>query len=273
MRLFLLIAPVLLAALAAGCVNLQTGAHGYPLCPVDDAAISRARVEGKLIWPVDCTPGVDCMVLYPDIDGNGNSGCGSVGYAGHTGTDIAIGNEITDGWTRMDKGVAVRAAADGEVLWVFDGKYDRCENLMLTLELSGNSDCAEPKEKPSPGSSDGYRVCTDKGPYCRHDNPNSLCVWCFAGGNVVVIKHDMASGVFATRYDHLKNGSILVRPGDHVSAGQKIAEIGSAGRSEGPHLHFEVWTDYYTPDDPWSQSCGSDGSRWLYAEQANAPLH
>ena len=41
-----------------------------------------------------------------------------------------------------------------------------------------------------------------------------------------------------TRYAH--TSKILVREGDLVQRGRKVAEVGSTGRSTGPHLHFEV---------------------------------
>jgi murein DD-endopeptidase MepM/ murein hydrolase activator NlpD len=40
---------------------------------------------------------------------------------------------------------------------------------------------------------------------------------------------------------HLRQGSLLVSKGDHVAAGQQIAQVGNTGSSQGPHLHFEVW--------------------------------
>lgn len=59
-----------------------------------------------------------------------------------------------------------------------------------------------------------------------------------ASGNYVAL--DLGAGRFAF-YEHLKQGSIRVRPGDRVKRGQVIAQLGSSGSSStGPHLHFHV---------------------------------
>ena len=54
-------------------------------------------------------------------------------------------------------------------------------------------------------------------------------------GNMVEIDH---GNDFMTRYAHASK--VLVKSGEVVRRGRKIAEVGSTGRSTGPHLHFEV---------------------------------
>jgi murein DD-endopeptidase MepM/ murein hydrolase activator NlpD len=54
-------------------------------------------------------------------------------------------------------------------------------------------------------------------------------------GNMVEVDH--GSGL-VTRYAHAQKR--LVKMGDVVMKGSKIAEVGSTGRSTGAHLHFEV---------------------------------
>ena len=54
-------------------------------------------------------------------------------------------------------------------------------------------------------------------------------------GNCIMLKHGNG---FETLYGHLSK--ILVNVGEQIEIGQQIGNIGSTGRSTGPHLHYEV---------------------------------
>lgn len=62
-------------------------------------------------------------------------------------------------------------------------------------------------------------------------------------GETVIIDHGDG---YQTLYAHLSK--YLVKPGDVVEEGQGIAQVGSTGRSTGPHLHFEVRVNNKTVD-------------------------
>lgn len=59
--------------------------------------------------------------------------------------------------------------------------------------------------------------------------------WHPAYGKMIEVDH--GNGL-VSRYAH--TSSMLVKEGDLVVRGQRIATVGSTGRSTGPHLHFEV---------------------------------
>ena len=237
---------------ASGSGGAVAGASGRGGASGGAGSGGTGGVVRGLSWPIDCVPGQTCVNLgYPDVDDDNKAfDCSAPGYQGHEGTDIGVT------FAAMDAGTAVRAAADGTVLFAFDGKYDRCPDAT-------QPDCQDPGALAA-GSTTGTTVCTPLGPYCG--TGTGSCFWCFAGGNVIVIRHTGVDAVFATRYDHLRRNSILVRPGDTVRRGQKIAEVGSAGNSTGPHLHFEVWgTGFYELTEPWAGSCGPNRGPSLWA--------
>lgn len=63
-------------------------------------------------------------------------------------------------------------------------------------------------------------------------------------GNMIEVDHGKD---LITRYAHASK--VYVKKGDLIKRGQKIGEVGSTGRSTGPHLHFEVLVRG-VPQDP-----------------------
>ena len=86
--------------------------------------------------------------------------------------------------------------------------------------LHAGTDFAAPQGTPIYATADG--VVTHAG-------------WLSGYGRLVKIQHDFG---IETRYAH--NSRLHVRVGERVSRGDKIADMGSTGRSTGTHLHYEV---------------------------------
>jgi murein DD-endopeptidase MepM/ murein hydrolase activator NlpD len=82
-------------------------------------------------------------------------------------------------------------------------------------------------------------------------------------GNAVVIEHGNG---WRTAYCHMAKGSLTVRSGREVKAGEKIGQVGLSGLTEFPHLHFMLIKDG-KPVDPFAygapeKSCGGGKSLW-----------
>jgi murein DD-endopeptidase MepM/ murein hydrolase activator NlpD len=110
----------------------------------------------------------------------------------------------------------------------------------------------QPVQSGTLGSSFGWRIDPLNGRSALHtglDFPAEpgTAILAAAGGVVVTQEYHVAYGNMVevdhgndllTRYAHASR--VLVKKGDLIKRGQKIAEVGTTGRSTGPHLHFEV---------------------------------
>jgi hypothetical protein len=81
-------------------------------------------------------------------------------------------------------------------------------------------------------------------------------------GGLVIITHQIDGRTIASAYGHMPPKEIQVRVGQRLTAGQEIGQVGSQGRSTGPHLHIEVRPGGPdgTPVDPapWLSAHGAE---------------
>ena len=127
------------------------------------------------------------------------------------------------------------------------------EALLLQQSLLKNTlPNGRPVDMGYSSSSYGWRVDPFTGKMAFHEGLDFVAdsgtpIYAAAGGIVTlaeqtpdygkIVKIDHGSGL-ETRYAHAI--LLMVKPGERVEKGQVIAQVGSTGRSTGPHLHFEV---------------------------------
>lgn len=111
---------------------------------------------------------------------------------------------------------------------------------------------SSPIEAAFNSSSYGWRIDPFNGNKAFHEGldftaSTGTSIYAAAGGIVSsaeqtpdygkIVKIDHGFGL-ETRYAH--GSKLMVKAGQRVEKGQKIAEVGSTGRSTGPHLHYEI---------------------------------
>lgn len=85
---------------------------------------------------------------------------------------------------------------------------------------------------------------------CSTGYLGNTCGFVSGGGNMVGLIVSINNDLWGIVMCHIKQGSITVKQGDIVLAGEKVAEVGSTGNSSGPHSHIEViWIG---SEDDWS---------------------
>lgn len=166
-------------------------------------------------------------------------------------------------WSQINPDLLIGRSEDGTITNVeYSGLADFARS-------DGGSGFVGPVHKPidvyhqpGPAGDFGPRIhpVTGKSGFHRgNDLSGSSTVYAFNAGKIASVGHDSAYGLnikidhcngYSTYYNHLKEGSVLVKVGDTVSAGQQIATVDTTGLSTGDHLHFDV-SIKGTFVDPW----------------------
>jgi len=92
-------------------------------------------------------------------------------------------------------------------------------------------------------------------------------------GNGVVIVHDKN---WRSQYCHMRQGSVTVKKGQMVAAGQVLGMIGMSGLTQFPHLHFQVfrgrqYVDPFTGPEQKTPCKAGSGSLWKKEVLARLP--
>lgn len=149
-------------------------------------------------------------------------------YEDYSKLDAVIAGEIkTSFYSSYKRETKTIELSGGKLLWPVPSSHTvtspfgmRFHPVTGTYKMHTGIDIAANTGDEIVAAADG--VVTTSGPYGGY-------------GNTVVIDH---SGGISTLYAH--NSQVLVKVGDVVKKGQKIALAGSTGIATGSHLHFEV---------------------------------
>ncbi|MCG7394866.1 M23 family metallopeptidase [Microvirga sp. ACRRW] len=92
-------------------------------------------------------------------------------------------------------------------------------------------------------------------------------------GNGAVVDHGNG---WQAQYCHMAKGSLSVKSGDVLKAGDKLGQVGLSGATEFPHLHFTLRKDGKVVDPfdtaPPTKSCDSRGASSLWEESVRPSL-
>ena len=237
--------------LLVACFEVDPGPAGAvdSGAPADSGEAQVARLPVQLAFPLverelfETVVGVDHDPVEQDGGVLGRATC--LDYLGrsfphcydeHEGSDYIL----KGGFTQMDAGSAtVVAAADGVVVAVEDGHYDRCHGDLST----GDVDC------------DGHDMVA----------------------NSVILEHQGSDGsTWRSLYWHLMKDSVAVVVGQAVTGGQALGKVGSSGYSSMPHLHFELQREDAGPEptvvDPYAGPYSQEGTGWcLQGDEDDLP--
>ncbi len=155
---------------------------------------------------------------------------GSQATQGTTGTQTpqnpAKSNDVWFGLVGSPKGISIHPHG------TFG--YDRGDHKHGGIDITGVSEGTDIRPMPEMGSSFIVRQAYKSNSY---------------GNNIVIESDRKINGKsLKFRIAHMQDGSLNLKPGQTIKAGDIIGKVGSTGRSTGPHIHLEVMVDGHLVD-------------------------
>ncbi len=214
---------------------------------IDVMAKRLGEMQAKMLQLESLGERVSGLAGINPADIRAKPGQGGVLVAGH---DLSM-DELQTALSELEKLTNQRT----DVMTVIESRLfeQKVKKLMVPTEA--------PVKEVGVGSNFGWRIDPFTGRTALHtglDFPaeQGTPIYAAAGGVVVtqelhpqygnMIEVDHGNDLI-TRYAHASR--IYVKKGDLIKRGQKIADVGTTGRSTGPHLHFEVLVQG-VPQDP-----------------------
>jgi murein DD-endopeptidase MepM/ murein hydrolase activator NlpD len=195
--------------------NRPTGLHGLGVASsnlaVTDETLPRA---GQPIMAQKLSPAVAAALARPGAPAHGQRAAPALSPAHEPAPDS---RQNDDGLAEAQAAMPLAAPAVGDISSEYGWRNDPFKGKRA---WHAGLDIAAAEGDPVAACWDGVvTYAGTKGGY----------------GKVVEVEH---AGGWKSVYGHLRDYGVQV--GQAVSAGGKIAEVGSTGRSTGPHLHFEL---------------------------------
>lgn len=194
-------------------------------------------------------------------------------FGGPSGPNAGSPRGLLDipGWRNLDPGEAAQAVEVSAYPDRYQNYQPVAESILSTLTRApaspGGSGLAVPETSrvvfPLPAGtytntdSFGWRTDPYSGARAFHSGSDLATpagtpilavadgVVSFAGqrgtyGGLIIINHTVGGERVASFYAHMYDHGIHVAKGASIAAGQHIGDVGSAGKSTGPHLHLEI---------------------------------
>jgi len=191
-------------------ITVRRGDTLYSLSKENNIAVARLAAINGLKKPYVINPGQTLRLAGKSVASSTQSNTQNTASGRTTTRPVRPVTNMVGSPVETNRSVSWQWPVKGKLI----GRFNKRKNNAKGIEIAGR------EGKPISAASAGKVVYSGNG--------------LISYGNLVIIKHSRS---YLSAYAH--NKKLLVKEGEMVKAGQKIAELGKTG-TEKPKLHFEI---------------------------------